>query len=144
MLHESRKIWMWCFCHCNRNSTKSFTTFIFSKCEAIPNGFVFLPQKEPFLLFHSSMDVNQSHHDSQIDSSEINVKYLYFICQVMFIISATSAVASSALRKREVAGSSPTMTVRFFPAGGKSGTAVKKVAYGGDRTRDSRIRRPAR
>jgi hypothetical protein len=82
----------------------------FSKCEAIPNGFVFLRQKEPFLLFHSSMDVNRSHHESQIDSSDINVKYLYFICHALLVISAASAVASSALRKREVAGSSPTVT----------------------------------
>ncbi len=122
---------MWCFCHCNRNSTTSFPTFIFSKREAIPNGFVFLRQKEPFLQFNFSVDVNRSHHESQIDSSEINVKYLYFICHVIFIISDASAVASSALRTREVAGSSPTMTIRFFPAGGKSVRQLKKMHAAG-------------
>ncbi len=37
---------------------RSFPTFILSKFEPIPNGFVFPPQKEPFLQFHSGMDVN--------------------------------------------------------------------------------------
>ncbi len=122
---------------------KSFPTFIFSKCEAIPNRFVFLRQKEPFLQFHSSMDVNRSHHESQIDSSGINVKYLYFNCHVTNVINDASVVASSALR-REVVGSGPTTTVWFFTAGGKSVRQLKKKVACGDRTRDSRIMRPAR
>ncbi len=40
------------------NHQNRFPRLFFSKCEAIPNGFVFLWQKEPFLEFHSSMDVN--------------------------------------------------------------------------------------